>query len=149
MFGPAILVSPVTESGVTTRSLYLPAAKGWYDFWIGKRFDGGQRILAPAPLDPIPLFIKAGSILPLGPASEYAGQDPNAPIELRVYPGANGNFDLHEDAGDSCAYEQGEHALIPIRWHGPPANLSYRSSWPTRQPVSQQTAPVTGTSVFG
>jgi alpha-D-xyloside xylohydrolase len=115
MFGPAILVSPVLTEHATERRLYLPAGAEWYDFWTGDRTKGGKEITAPAPLDRIPLDIRAGSILPLGPAIEYAGQASD-PIELRIYPGANGEFNLYEDQGDSYAYEHGAHAVIPVHW---------------------------------
>ncbi len=115
MFGPAILVSPVLTEHATERRLYLPAGAEWYDFWTGDRTQGGKEITAPAPLDRIPLGIRAGSILPLGPAIEYAGQASD-PIELRVYPGANGQFNIYEDQGDSYAYEHGAHAVIPVHW---------------------------------
>ncbi len=116
MFGPSILVSPVTVEDASSRSLYLPPAAAWYDFWTGKKATGNQRIEAAAPLDRIPLYVKAGSILPLGPEIGYAGEKAAAPIELRVYPGANGSFELYEDAGDSYDYEKGAHSVIPIRW---------------------------------
>jgi alpha-D-xyloside xylohydrolase len=115
MFGPDILVNPVTQEGATSRQLYLPKTS-WYDFWTGRRINGGQRLEAPAPLDRLPLYLKAGSILPLGPEIEYAADQPGAPIELRVYPGSDGSFDLYEDAGDSYAYEKGQHSVIPIHW---------------------------------
>lgn len=116
MFGPAILVNPVTEEGATSRWLYLPPANAWYDFWTGDKLGGGRRVEAQAPLDRIPLYVRAGSILPLGPEVEYADQQTAAPIELRVYPGADGSFTLYEDQGDTYAYEKGAHAVIPIRW---------------------------------
>lgn len=116
MFGQSILVSPVTLQGATSRLLYLPSAPAWYDFWTGRKTLGGQRIEASAPLDRIPLYIKAGAILPLGPEIEYAGEKPDEPIELRIYRGANGSFVLYEDQGDTYAYEHGSYATIPIRW---------------------------------
>ncbi|HEX3942357.1 MAG TPA: TIM-barrel domain-containing protein [Acidobacteriaceae bacterium] len=116
MFGPSILVNPVTEEDATSRWLYLPPAAAWYDFWTGKKLTGDQRIEADAPLDRIPLYVKAGSILPLGPEVEYAGEKPDAPLDLRVYRGADGSFNLYEDAGDTYDYEKGQHSLIPIRW---------------------------------
>jgi alpha-D-xyloside xylohydrolase len=116
MFGPSILVNPVTVEGDTSRFLYLPPAAGWYDFWSGEKLAGDQRILAQAPLDRIPLYVRAGAILPLGPEIEYAGQKQDAPIELRIYCGADGSFDLYEDQGDTYAYEKGAHAITPIRW---------------------------------
>jgi len=115
MFGPAILVNPVTEQGATARYLYLPQAK-WYDFWTGTTIDGGRVIDAPAPLDRIPLYVRAGSIVPMGPDVEHATQKPADPIELRVYRGADGSFMLYEDENDSYNYEKGEYATIAIRW---------------------------------
>ncbi len=116
MFGPAILVNPVSEEGATSRPVYLPEASAWYDFWSGEKLDGSRRITAEAPLDRIPLYIRGGSILPLGPEVEYAEQRTNEPLELRVYRGADGNFTLYDDTGDTYAYEKGEHALIPLHW---------------------------------
>jgi alpha-D-xyloside xylohydrolase len=116
MFGPAILVNPVSEEGATSRSLYLPASTAWYDFWSGEKLDGGRRITAEAPLDCIPLYVRAGSILPLGPEIEYAAERTGEPIELRVYRGENGDFALYDDRGDTYAYEKGEHAIIPLHW---------------------------------
>ena len=115
MFGPALLVNPVLKASATKRSLYLPAST-WYDFWTGESMNGGHDIDADAPLEHEPLFVRAGSILPMGPEIEYASQDPAGPIELRIYRGANGSFDLYEDSGDGYAYEKGEHSTIPIRW---------------------------------
>jgi alpha-D-xyloside xylohydrolase len=114
MFGPALLVNPVTEAGATERSVYLPAAT-WYDFWTGERIAGGRRINAAALLERIPLFVRGGSIVPLGPEIEYADEKAD-PIELRVYRGADATFDLYEDEGDNYNYENGLHAIIPIRW---------------------------------
>ncbi|MGA9243655.1 MAG: TIM-barrel domain-containing protein [Silvibacterium sp.] len=116
MFGPAILANPVLKADATKRSVYLPAAGAWYDFWTGKSLPGGEEIEADAPLDRMPLFVRAGSILPLGPQIEYATQDPGGPIELRIYRGSDGKFELYEDAGDGYEYQQGEHSIIPLRW---------------------------------
>nr|WP_311732831.1 DUF5110 domain-containing protein [Edaphobacter lichenicola] len=116
MFGPAILVNPVLKADVTKRNVYLPAAPAWYDFWTGKSLKGSQDVEADAPLERMPLFVRAGSIVPMGPQIEYAAQDPGGPIELRIYRGADGKFDLYEDAGDGYEYEKDEHAVIPIRW---------------------------------
>jgi len=100
MFGPALLVNPVTEQEATTRHLYLPKTK-WYDFWSGRALDGGRSIDASAPLDRIPVYVCAGSIVPLGPDIEYAAEKPADPLELRIYRGANGSFTLYEDANDT------------------------------------------------
>jgi alpha-D-xyloside xylohydrolase len=117
MFGPAILVSPVTLQGATERNVYLPPAANWYDFWTGTSMNGDQRFDSEAPLDRIPLYVRAGSILPMGPVVEYAGEKLDAPIELRIYRGSNGYFDLYEDQGDTYNYEKGERAVIPIDWN--------------------------------
>lgn len=123
MFGPALLVNPITEAGATSRSVYLPAA-GWYDFWSGERVKGDQAITAAAPIDRIPLYVRAGSIVPLGPEIEYAGENSDAPIELRIYRGANAQFTLYEDQGDTYAYEHGASATIPISWDEASATLT-------------------------
>jgi alpha-D-xyloside xylohydrolase len=117
MFGPALLVNPVLKADTTRRSVYLPASPKWYDFWTGDSTAGAKEIEADAPLDRIPLYVRAGSILPMGPEIEYAAQNPDGPIELRIYRGADGQFDLYEDAGDSYDYEKGQHSVIPIRWN--------------------------------
>ncbi|HEX4007136.1 MAG TPA: TIM-barrel domain-containing protein [Acidobacteriaceae bacterium] len=124
MFGPALLVNPVTEQGATSREVYLPAAAAWYDFWTGTQVKGEEHLQAPAPLDRIPLYIKAGSILPLGPEVEYAEQSPDAPVELRIYRGADGDFTLYNDEGDTYDYEKGEHATIPIHWDDASSTLT-------------------------
>ena len=116
MFGPALLVNPVLKADAARRSVYLPAAAAWYDFWTGKSLKGSEEIEADAPLDRMPLFVRAGSILPMGPQIEYATQDPAGPIELRIYRGADGKFDIYEDAGDGYEYEKGQHSVIPLRW---------------------------------
>jgi len=114
LFGPSLLVNPVTEPGATSRHLYLPKTK-WYNFWTGEPLDGGRAVDVPAPLEETPVFVRAGTILPMGPPMEYS-QAANDPIELRVYTGANGEFTLYEDEGDTYNYEKGSYATIPIRW---------------------------------
>ena len=117
LFGSEIMVSPVTQAHATTRSVYLPGHGDWYDFWTGKRVSGGQRIEAASPIETLPLFIPAGSILPLGPVMQYAGEKPADPIELRIYRGADGAFTLYEDEGDNYNYERGVFATIPLIWN--------------------------------
>ena len=115
MYGPAFLVNPVTDPGATMRQLYLPEAK-WYDFWTGIAGEGGRTINAIAPLDRLPLYVRAGSILPLGPDEEWSTEKPADPIELRIYRGANGDFTLYEDENDTYDYEKGVYAMIPFHW---------------------------------
>jgi alpha-D-xyloside xylohydrolase len=145
MFGPALLVNPVTEAKVTQRRIYLPQNTTWYDFWSGQTLQGGTHIEAPAPPDRIPLYVRAGSILPLGPQEQYTAEKPNGPIELRIYSGANGNFTLYQDEGDNYNYEKGQHATIPITWSdsdrtltlgartgtypGMPTNITFNIVW--------------------
>ncbi len=117
MFGPAFLVSPVLQPKATTRNLYLPGSEKWINFWTGESVSSGGRADVPAPEEQIPLFIRAGSILPLGPDLQYAGEKSADPIELRVYRGADGAFILYEDEGDSYRYEKGAFATIPMKWN--------------------------------
>jgi alpha-D-xyloside xylohydrolase len=116
LFGPSLLVSPVHEYEARSRKVYLPAGTRWYDFHSGAAHDGGHEIEAAAPLARMPLFVKAGSIVPVGPAIQYTAEKLDAPITLYVYQGANGSFDLYEDDGLSYAYEKGAFARIPIRY---------------------------------
>ena len=115
MFGPSLLVNPVVHASQDTRTLYLPPG-GWTDFWTGEQWTGGRWVSVASPIEFIPLFVRAGAILPMGPEVQYANQDPFGPTELRVYRGADATFDLYEDAGDGYGYEQGEYAIVPIRW---------------------------------
>ncbi len=126
MFGPAFMVNAVTRQmysvangdGTTqTRSVYLPEGTDWFDFWTGKKFTGGQTIDAAAPIDIIPLFIKAGSIIPMGLEMEYATQKPAVSIELRIYPGADGIFKFYEDGNDTYNYEKGAYATFNFTWN--------------------------------
>ncbi len=117
LFGRALLVNPVVTPGATSRKVYLPAGRDWYDFWTGRRIAGGRTVDAPAPIDTLPLYVKAGSILPLGPVVQYAEEKPAAPLELRVYRGADGVFSLYEDDGNTYDYEKGAYAEIPITWN--------------------------------
>lgn len=115
MFGPAILVAPVTQYGARSRSVCLPAGD-WYDFWTGAKLVGGQTIEAPAPYDSMPLYVRAGSIVPMGPDIQHTGERPD-PITLHVYEGADTAFTLYEDDGVSYDYERGARAEIPIHWN--------------------------------
>jgi alpha-D-xyloside xylohydrolase len=118
LFGPAIMVTPVTTAGATTQPVYLPVtASPWFDFWTGSSRPGGQSVEAPATVDTLPLFVKPGSIIPMGPFLQFSSEKPADPIELRVYRGADGKFTLYEDEGDNYDYEKGTFATIPIAWN--------------------------------
>jgi alpha-D-xyloside xylohydrolase len=116
MFGGAFLVAPITEAIATQRDVYLPKSTNWYDFWTGKRIKGGQSIKTKAPLDKIPLFIKAGSIIPFGPEVQFAAERNWDNLEIRIYPGINGEFTLYEDENDNYNYEKGVFSTITFSW---------------------------------
>jgi alpha-D-xyloside xylohydrolase len=122
-FGPALLVAPVTEQGMTTREVYLPAGTDWYNFWTNERVRGGQTITVAAPIDVIPLFVRAGSVLPLGEAVESTNERQRV-ATLRVYPGADGDFDVYRDDGTTYNYEKGDFALTHLHWSDAAQKLS-------------------------
>jgi alpha-glucosidase (family GH31 glycosyl hydrolase) len=115
MFGPALLVAPVTEQGATSRKVYLPAGADWYNYWTNERFKGGQTITAAAPIETIPLFVRAGSIVPLGVPVLSAAQ-PQALAAVRVYPGADADFTLFSDDGTTYSYEHGGGTTTRLHW---------------------------------
>ncbi len=115
MFGQSFLINAVTKPKETFRKVYLPIGSGWYNFWTGKKYSGGQTLDVPTPIDQIPIFIKEGAIIPMGPFNQYAAEFTD-PIELRIYPGANGNFTLYEDENDNYDYEKGIYAIIEFKW---------------------------------
>ncbi len=129
MLGPALLVCPVTQAmlfaagsrpleGISqSRPVYLPANADWFNFWTGARLAGGQTLLADAPIDRLPLYVRAGSILPLGPVRQFVDDLPGAPVQLHIYVGADASFLLYEDEGDNYNYEQGVFSTIRIEWH--------------------------------
>lgn len=116
MFGPALLVNPVTTSKATSRELYLPAGTGWYNLYNGKFQKGGQKITADAPYERMPLFVKEGAIIPFGPEIEYTTQKPADEITLYVYGGKDGAFELYEDENTNYNYEKGKFIKIPITY---------------------------------
>lgn len=116
LFGHALLVAPVTAFKARNRSVYLPAGASWYDFYSGRAFAGGRSVNADAPYERIPLFVRAGSILPVGPSLQYVAEKPADPITLNVYTGADGSFSLYEDDGTSLGYQNGAWSRIPIVW---------------------------------
>ena len=129
MFGESLMVCPVTtpmyydtnsiplENEVKTREVYLPKGTGWYDFWTNEYYEGGQTIVAKAPIDIIPLYVKSGSILPMTQAMNYVDEISDAPILVRVYSGKDCTFELYEDEGNSYRYEQGEYSITRMVWN--------------------------------
>lgn len=117
MFGKALLVAPITEPNVLNWNVYLPKSAQWYDFWTGKYYKGGQTIKTTASLSTIPLFVKSGSIIPMGKFMQYTGQKLVDTLEIRIYKGADGKFDLYEDEGDNYNYEKGYYSLIHFEWN--------------------------------
>ena len=115
MYGPAFLVAPVTEQGATHRTVYLPAGCDWYNYWTNERLHGGQTIVADAPIDTLPLFVKAGSIVPLGSEVQSA-QQPQTIASVRVYPGADGKFTLFQDDGNTYESEKSGGKLTNLTW---------------------------------
>ena len=125
MFGPSLLVAPVTEPGVKQWSLYLPKQeKGWIDFRSGVKFEGGRIMDVPVDLTAIPLFVRAGSIIPMGPAKQFTSQSSGEPMEIRIYPGADASFTLYEDEGDNYQYEKGIFSSIEMKWDDAAATLT-------------------------
>ena len=127
LFGDSIMVCPVTEAmyyeveskpieAQKSRKVYLPQGANWYDFWTNEYFEGGQTIIADAPIDQIPLYVKAGSILPMTCFMNYVDELADAPIEIRVYPGKDAEFELYEDEGNSYRYEAGDYAITKLTW---------------------------------
>ena len=115
MFGKSILVAPVT-SEVRRRSLYLPEGGQWVDFWTGEKLEGGQEISREAPIDIIPLYVKAGSIIPVGPSVQFATEKSWDDLQVRIYPGADGEFTLYEDENDNYNYEKGKYTTVRMTW---------------------------------
>ncbi len=135
MFGPSFLVKPVTkqqyfsiasdtmnEQQVTRTTydsvdFYLPAGSAWFDFFTRKRFEGGQTVLTPSPLEVIPVYIRAGSLIPYAPLMQYTTESPEDPVNMMIFPGADADFSLYEDENDGYNYEKSAYAIIPFHWN--------------------------------
>jgi alpha-glucosidase/alpha-D-xyloside xylohydrolase len=124
LFGPSLLVAPVFEQGATERTVYLPAG-GWYDFWTARRIEGGTTVTVPTTLETMPLFVRAGSIVPTGPVKQYVAEPSTEPVRLTVYPGADGRFQLYDDDGLSFAYEKGAFGAVDLKWDDAKKTLHY------------------------
>lgn len=127
MYGPAFLVAPVTEQGATHRTVYLPAGCDWYNYWTNARLHGGQTIVADAPIDTLPLFVKAGSIVPFGLEVQSA-QRPQTIASVRVYPGADGNFTIFQDDGNTYEYEKSGGKLTNLTWDDAARQLQHEGA---------------------
>ena len=123
LFGDSMLINPVTEPHATSRSVVLPANDNWVDFWTGQAYRGGQTVTVDAPLDKMPILVKEGSILPLGPVVQNASEPQNT-LEIRIYPGKDAAFDLYQDFGDGYAYEHGERTITRVKWDDHHKSLS-------------------------
>ena len=123
MFGPAFLVAPVHDPGARRRTVYLPRGAGWYDYWTRQRYEGGQAVEVDAPLDTLPLFVRAGSVIPFGPVVDHTGIA-QTDLEVHVYEGEDGCFQLYRDDGVSYAYERGQYSLTTLKWDDRAATLS-------------------------
>jgi alpha-D-xyloside xylohydrolase len=123
MFGPALLVAPVVQQGMSEREVYLPAGTDWYNYWTNEKLHGGQTIRVSAPIDTIPLFVRAGSILPLGAPVEST-HDAQPLARVKVYAGADSDFTLYDDDGTTYAYERGEHKVTRLHWDDRRGQLS-------------------------
>lgn len=119
MFGASLLINPVTEKGVNVWKTYLPEYEaGWYDLWTGHKYNGGQTVDVPVNIEKIPVFVKAGTILPMGQDKQSVAEKvKNEPINLTIYPGADATFTLYEDEGNNYNYEQGAYSQITFRWN--------------------------------
>ena len=140
MFGPGLLVNPVCQYKATSRKVYFPAGAGWYDIYNGAYLQGGQEITVDAPYERIPVYAKAGSIIPVGPDIEYAGQKEAEPITLVVYAGADAVFDLYNDEGVNYNYEKGEFARVRLTYTDASRTLTIgtREGQYSGMPKSQQ-----------
>ncbi len=146
LFGDAFLVAPVTEYRAREREVYFPGTRDWYDFTTGQAYRGGGRATVKAPFERMPLFVRAGAIVPMGPVMQHVDADRAAPLTIVVYPGADGRFSLYEDDGTSLGYKRGAYSRIAIAyddrtgtvtlgaregqaWPGMPARRTIRVKW--------------------
>jgi len=135
MFGPAFLVAPVTEQGATSRKVYLPAGADWYNYWTNEKLKGGQTITAAAPIDTLPLFVRAGSIVPFG-ATVLSARQPQSIASVRVYPGADADFTLFSDDGTTYSYENGSATITKLHWDDATRKLTHAAAPWTASPIS-------------
>ena len=127
MFGPALLIAPVTDQGATSRTVYLPSGTEWYNYWTNERLKGGQTITVSAPIDTIPIFVRAGSILPLG-KQILSTEEKQDMAKIKVYPGADGDFSLYSDDGKTYAYEKGDFRITDLHWDNAAGKLTHKGA---------------------
>lgn len=125
MFGPALMACPVGYYKARNRSVYFPKQCGWYDFYTGEHYDGGQHLVVDAPYEKIPVFVREGAIIPFGPAMEWCDEKPAELINLYVYEGQDGSFQLYEDEGTNYNYEKGKYATIEIAYNDADKTVSF------------------------
>ena len=125
MWGPNLLVAPVVEKGASSRQVYLPHGD-WYDFWTGERVAGGREITRAVDLETIPLYVRAGAILPLGPVKQYTGEPSEQPLSISIYSGRDASFLLYEDDGASFKYRNGEWMGVQMDWSDNRRTLSLK-----------------------
>jgi alpha-glucosidase/alpha-D-xyloside xylohydrolase len=123
LWGPNLLVAPVVEPGATSRKVYLPRGD-WFDFWTGERVEGGREISRKVDLETMPLYVRAGTILPLGPVKQYAEEKVDQPLSISIYPGGNASSLLYEDDGISFNYRKGEWMGLQLDWNDGRRNLT-------------------------
>jgi alpha-glucosidase (family GH31 glycosyl hydrolase) len=153
LWGRSVLVAPVVEKGATTRRVYLPRST-WYDFWSGERLAGGREIIRPVDLETMPLFVREGSILPLGPVKQFSAEKVDEPLSISIYPGADASFLLYEDDGTSFDYRKGEWMGTQMAWDDTRKILGLRlapgsrMSSPKSRAIKVQLAEVTRNITF-
>jgi alpha-glucosidase/alpha-D-xyloside xylohydrolase len=125
LWGDSFLVAPVLQPGASQRSVYLPAGQ-WWDYWTNQQTEGGKEVSRPVDLKTIPLYVKSGAVVPFGPVRQYTTEPVDAPLDLLVYPGADGRFTLYEDDGESFRYQKGEFTRIVCEWKDRERTLTLR-----------------------
>jgi len=153
LWGRDVLVAPVFERSATSRRVYLPRGT-WYDFWTGERAEGGREIARDVDLETMPLYVRAGAILPLGPVKQYTSEKVDEPLSVTIYPGADGSFLLYEDDGKSFNYRKGDWMGIKMAWNDSRRVLSLhlaegsRMLPPARRQIEVKLAQATRQIVF-
>jgi alpha-glucosidase (family GH31 glycosyl hydrolase) len=127
LWGSDMLIAPVTEAGAESKQVYLPEGV-WYDFWTGERTEGPKTVDRFVDLATMPIYVRGGAVLPLGPVKQYANQRSNEPVTLRAHPGASGESLIYADDGESFAYEHGEYMQLSLKWNDTRRQLTLESA---------------------